>query len=167
MTLSYDQRSELRWAFEEAYVEPERRRANRVKHKVPAKLVLWKGKPKGIAPIDATIEDFSTTGVGLVHANPLRVNDRYLLEVPRPDRKPIWVVLRVARCLPMDDGNYAVGLEASEMLDSANFDVNPFTTNVSARAAGTGARTMNSRRRLKIVFLLFGIAGTAVAAFMH
>jgi hypothetical protein len=166
MSLSYDQRSELRWAFEEAYVEPERRRASRVKHKVPAKLAVWKGKPRPVAPLDVTIEDFSTTGVGLVHAHPLKVNDRYLLEVPRADRNPLWVVLRVARCLPMDDGNYAVGLEGCEMLDAAKFNVNPFTLNVSANA-GTGDRTMNSRRRLKIVFLLFGIAGTAVAAFMR
>ncbi len=47
MTLSYDERSEIRWAFEEAYVEPERRRACRVRHQVAAKLVPWgKGKPQ-------------------------------------------------------------------------------------------------------------------------
>ncbi|HEX8521489.1 MAG TPA: PilZ domain-containing protein [Tepidisphaeraceae bacterium] len=164
MSLSYDQRSEIRWAFEEAYVEPERRRACRVKHKVPAKLAFWKGKPKLVAPLDVTIEDFSTTGVGLVHSSPLKINECYLLEVPRGDRSPMWVVLRVVRCLPMDDGNYAVGLEAAELLDASGFDINPFAPDFPTNQPSTGAK-MN--RRLKILFLLFGIAGTAVAAFMH
>src|SRR4051812_1930442 len=36
MSLTYDQRSEIRMAFDEAYVPPERRRAARVKHQVDA-----------------------------------------------------------------------------------------------------------------------------------
>lgn len=163
MTLSYDQRSEIRWAFEEAYVEPERRRACRVRHKVPAKLVHWKGKPRPVAPIEVTIEDFSTTGVGLAHQNPLKVNEKYLLEVPRGEQKPMWVVLRVARCVPMDDGNYAVGLEACELVDPDRYPTSPFAFQPGEQKSSGGV--MN--RRVKILFLLFGIVGTAVAAFMN
>ena len=161
MTLSYDERSEIRWAFEEAYVEPERRRACRVKHKVPAKISPWKGKPRAVNPLEVTIEDFSTTGVGLIHTEALRIDDRFLLEVPRPERSPLWVVLRVVRCLPMDDGNYGVGLEACELLDSANYSMNPFTMST------TNQTEHRPGRRVKILFLLFGIVGTAIAAMMR
>jgi hypothetical protein len=161
MSLTYDQRSELRWAFEEAYVEPERRRACRVKHKVPAKLVPWRrGKPAGGAPLDVTIEDFSTTGVGLIYTEPLKENQQYLLEVPRPQNKPMWVVLRVVRSLPMDDGTFGVGLEASELLDPATFETNPFTDQ------NDRSRKSAMPKRMKIIFLLFGIAGISVAAFV-
>ena len=161
MPLTYDQRSDLRLAFEEAYVEPERRRACRVKHQVPAKLVSWRrGKPAGDAPLDVTIEDFSITGVGLIHSEPLKENQQYLLEVPRPQNKPIWVVLRVVRCLPMDDGTFGVGLEAAELLDSSTFESNPLTDPQSR------SRKCAMNKRLKIIFLLFGIAGISVAAFV-
>ena len=161
MSLTYDQRSELRWAFEEAYVEPERRRACRVKHKVAAKLVPWRrGKATGGAAIDVSIEDFSTTGVGLIHAEPLKEEQQYLLEVPRGEQKPIWVVLRVVRCLPMDDGTFGVGLEAAELLDPSQFENNPFT------GPPSGSRKCAMNKRLKIIFLLFGIAGISVAAFV-
>jgi hypothetical protein len=154
MSLTYDQRSELRWAFEEAYVEPERRRACRVRHKVQARLVPWRrGKPAGGEPLDVTIEDFSTTGVGLVHTQPLKEDQQYLLEVPRPEQKPIWVVLRVVRCLPMDDGTFGVGLEGIELLDPSTFESNPFTD------PHCRSRKSNMPKRMKIIFLLFGIAG--------
>ncbi len=162
MSLTYDQRSELRWAFEEAYVEPERRRACRVRHQVATTLAPWRGKkPRGGTPLQVMIEDFSTTGVGLVHSEPLKENDQYLLEVARSQRNPIWVVLRVVRCLPMDDGTYGVGLEACELLDSTAFATNPFT------GSGDRARRMRiMNKRTKILFLLFGIAGLAVTAFV-
>ena len=161
MTLSYDQRSELRWAFEEAYVEPERRRSARIRHKVVAKIAPWRGKPRSTRPIEVIIEDFSTTGVGLVNSEPLKEDDRYLLEVPRPSEKPIWVVLRVVRCLPMDSGMYAVGLEACELVDCSTCNFNPFTgiTTLSQKL-----RLMS--RRTKILFLIFGIVGLALAAFL-
>jgi hypothetical protein len=162
MSLTYDQRSELRYAFEEAYVEPERRRACRIRHKVLAKLAPWNGhRPRGHA-IEVTIEDFSTTGVGLIHTQKLRENDHYLLEVPRADKKPIWVVLRVARCLPMDDGTFGVGLEAIELVDAGSLNCNPFVV-----IADLGRKAMRvTTRRTKVLFMTFGIVGTCVAAFM-
>ncbi len=163
MSLTYDERSQLRWAFEEAYVEPERRRSCRVKHRVAAKLAPWRGRPEASNPITVTIEDFSTTGVGLLHSHPLKLGAQFLLEVPRPEKKPWWVVLRVVRCLPMDDGNFGVGLEASQILDAANFDDNPFDE--LAQVTATRARIMN--KRVKVLFTLFGIVGTAVAAFLN
>jgi len=162
MSLTYDQRSELRYAFEEAYVEPERRRACRIRHRVVARIAPWNGRrPRGDA-LQVTIEDFSTTGVGLVHTQALRQGDRYLLEVPRADKKPIWVVLRVARCLPMDDGTYGVGLEAIELLDASTFNGNPFA--VIANLSRTAVRV--TTRRTKVLFLMFGIFGICVAAFL-
>jgi hypothetical protein len=160
MPLTYDQRSELRMAFEEAYVESERRRACRVKHQVAARLAPFRGrKPRGAKPLEVTIEDFSTTGVGLVYTKPLAEDEQFLLEVPRPEHKPIWVLLRVVRCLPMDNGTYGVGLEASELLNPDDFPVNPFTD--------TGDRSRKDSKmskKTKMLFLLFGIVGLAVSA---
>lgn len=162
MSLTYDQRSELRLAFEEAYVPDDRRRACRVKHRVEAKLAPFQGRKA--PPIEVTIEDFSTTGVGLIYRQPLKVGAKYLLEVPRPDLRPIWVLLTVARTRPMDDGTFGVGLEASEILDPGNFKTNPFT----GENIQTGSCTMRAiTKRTKILFLLFGIAGLSVAVFMN
>jgi hypothetical protein len=161
MSLTYDERSELRMAFEEAYVEPERRRACRIRHKINAKLVPWPIRIKA-PPIEVRIEDFSTTGVGLVHARPLRIGAKYLLEVPRPGRSDIWVLLTVVRCLPMDDGGHGAGLEATELVDPSSLATNPFNGELNLSGS-----PMTTRRRTKILFLLFGIAGTALAAFLN
>jgi len=162
MPLTYDQRSELRLAFEEANVEADRRRACRVKVKVPAKLAPWNGKkPDAEPPLDVMIEDFSTTGVGVIYGAPLEENDRYLMEVPRHNAKPAWVVLRVARCMPMDDGTFGVGLEMCELLEAGDFAFNPFTGQTSQPARG---RTMG--KRTKLWFLVFAIIGVAISAFI-
>jgi hypothetical protein len=161
MSLSYDERSAIRWSFQEAFVDPERRRACRVQLTVPAKIIPWQNDQSRERPaIDVTIEDFSTTGVGLIHARPLKVNDRYLLEVPRPKRDSLWVVLRVSRCLPMDDGTYGVGLEACELLDVKS----PRSKSETPEAQPVDSRPPVVNPRVKLLFLLFGIAGIAVAA---
>src|SRR5207253_1331973 len=116
MSLTYDQRSELRYAFEEAYVEPERRRACRIRHKVVARLAPWNGsRPRGHA-IQVT----------------------------------------------MDDGTFGIGLEAMEIIDSSQFNSNPF-----AVVAGLSRKAMRlTTRRTKILFLVFGIFGICVSAFL-
>src|SRR5438067_834409 len=112
MSLTYDQRSEIRMAFDEAYVEPERRRAARVKHQVDAEIVPWKRNRPGV-PFTVTIEDFSPTGVGVVHSEPLPMSSDFVVKIPRPDNDPLAVLLTVVRNKPMEDGKFVVGMEIS------------------------------------------------------
>src|SRR6187200_1156000 len=81
-TLTYDQKSEIRLAFDEAFVAPERRRSFRVKHQVEAQITEWRGDSMG-QPFTVKIEDFSPTGVGMIHGAELPVGSQYLIKVPR------------------------------------------------------------------------------------
>lgn len=157
MSLTYDQRSELRYAFEDAYVEPDRRRACRVEHKVPTRLARWQ---RSGSPLEVVIEDFSTTGVGLTHREPLKLGERFLLEVPRRGQAAAWLVLRVVRCVPMDDGRFGIGMEMTEILDAAMVGCNPFEA--LSELSRRGPRV--TAPATKLLFLGFGIVGTAVSA---
>ena len=86
-TLSYDQKSEIRLAFDEAFVEPERRRNARVRYQVPAEIAEYKRGKQGMT-FTVQIEDFSPTGVGMVHSGRLKVGGQYTLEIPRPGQRP-------------------------------------------------------------------------------
>ena len=149
MSLTYDQKSEIRMAFDEAYVSPERRRHIRVKHQVTAEICPWsKGKQGAGFPIQ--IDDFSPTGVGLNHSTELPAGSQYLLKVPRPEMPELVVLLTVVRCVGLNDGTFQIGMELSSVMDRSVmgefFD------------AITPPQPVMSRR-IKILFLLLGIAG--------
>jgi hypothetical protein len=157
MSLTYDQRSEIRMAFDEAYVAPERRRAARVKHQVDAEIVPWKRNRPGV-PFTVTIEDFSPTGVGVVHSEPLPMESDFVVKIPRPESDPLAVLLTVVRNKPLEDGKFIVGMEISNVLDKTAL------SRLFNDMAGepTPAEPPPSRRR-KILFLLFGIFGIVTA----
>src|SRR5204862_1735061 len=84
MPLTYDQKSEIRMAFDEAFVPSDRRRDSRVKNRIDTTMCTWKSGKQG-EPVGVRIEDFSTGGVGLTHSEPMDLGLQYLLRVPRPD----------------------------------------------------------------------------------
>ena len=154
MSLTYDQKSEIRMAFDEAFVPPERRRDCRVQHRVEAQICPWQKKRQG-EPFTVRIEDFSPGGVGLSHSEPLKIGNEYLLRVPRPDMDELVVLLSVVRCRPMDDGTFHVGMELSSVMDRTSM--------------GQLIDALNNkpkRSRWKLFFVIFGIVGLGSAVFL-
>lgn len=149
MSLTYDQKSEIRMAFDEAFVPIDRRRELRIRHQVAAQICPWKKNAQG-RPVSVQIEDFSAGGIGLVHFTPFGVGDEYLLTIPRATSGDLVVVISVVRCARRSDGHYHVGLELSSVMDHTS--AGEF---VDAMRAG---RRITSRKT-KLLFLLFGIVG--------
>jgi len=48
MPLTYDQKSEIRIAFDEAYIPADRRRDLRVKYRVEAQICSWQNNKQGL-----------------------------------------------------------------------------------------------------------------------
>src|SRR4051812_22609486 len=102
MALTYDQKSEIRIAFEEAFIPAERRRDTRVRHRVDAQIAPWKRGKQG-EPFGVRIEDFSPGGVGLLHGQAMLPGNDFVLRVPRPDLPELILLLTVVRCVPQED----------------------------------------------------------------
>ena len=149
MPLTYDQKSEIRIAFDEAYVPADRRRDLRVKYRVEAQICSWQNNKQGV-PFTVRIEDFSPSGVGLIHTAPLDPGSEYLIKVPRPNAEELIVLLTVARCKQQDDGTYLVGLELSSVMDRSH---------MASLLTALSARRRTGNRRLRWLVIMFGIIG--------
>lgn len=156
MSLTYDQRSEIRMAFDEAFVPPDRRRSLRVKYQVPAQVTAWKRGKVG-EPLDVRIEDFSPTGAGLYHTEELPVGSQWLLNVPRPEHDDLIVLLTVVRSKPQEDGTWLVGTELSSVLDRSV--MNQFVDTLN----NSGSRRRVTSKRTKRLLMILGIFGLAFA----
>jgi len=153
MSLTYDQKSEIRMAFDEAYVPPDRRRDLRVKHTVDAEICEWKRGKQGL-PFRVRVEDFSPGGVGLRHGSELPTGSEYLLTVPRTGMEELIILLTVVRCVPQDDGTYQIGMELSNVIDRSA--IGQFVDAIHR------ARRITTRRT-KILLLLLGISGIGLS----
>ena len=149
MSLSYDQMSALSMAFQEAHVPPDRRRAMRIKQRIAAEITEWTPKGEPGRSFGVTIEDFSTTGVGMTHTGQLKPGHRYMLEIPRPGQPPIRVLLVVVRCNELDGGLFTTQMEASEILAGRT----------------TAAKPPARGRRAAILFSLLAFVATAAAVY--
>jgi hypothetical protein len=149
MSLTYDQKSEIRIAFDEAYVPADRRRDLRVKYRVEAQICSWQNNKQGV-PFTVRIEDFSPSGVGLIHTAPLDPGSEYLIKVPRPNAEELIILLTVARCRQQEDGTYLVGLELSSVMDRSH---------MASLLTALSARRRAGNRRLRWLVIMFGIIG--------
>ena len=118
--LTYDQMSELRMAFNEAHVPMERRRSPRIATWCDAEIAPWDGRATG-EPLNVTVTDFSTTGIGIVHTGRLRVGAKYVLAIPRPERGPLKVLFTVVRCSERDGGMFDAELTPEQILDVVDY----------------------------------------------
>src|SRR6478672_10458529 len=116
MGLSYDQMSELSMAFQEAHVPSDRRRSTRIKQRIAAEITEFKENGVAGRTFGVMIEDFSTTGVGIIHSGRLTAGGQYTLEIPRPGQPPIRVLLKVVRCSEVAGGMFTTQMQASEIL---------------------------------------------------
>ena len=147
--LTYDQKSEIRMAFDEAYVPAERRRDPRVNLRTEAQIAQWKRNQQG-SSFTVRIMDFSPSGVGLVHTAELKIGSEYLLRVPRPEMEELVVLMTVVRCKPLEDGTFWIGMELSSVMDRS----------ASGKLVDVvrGQQRITSRRT-QILLILLGIAG--------
>ena len=148
--LTYDQTSEIRVAFEEAFIEPGRRRAIRYKQRVDVLLRPCRGHAVD-TPINVSVEDFSSCGIGIVCFRALELGSNYMLRVPRQGQDDLEVIFTVVRLSQLDSSSYSIGLEATDVAEPGK----PLDVQVD--------KYMNSlmSRRTKILFLLFGIVSLA------
>ena len=158
MPLTYDQKSEIRIAFDEAYVPADRRRDLRVKYRVEAQICSWQNNRQGV-PFTVRIEDFSPTGVGLVHSAPLDLGSEYLIKVPRPNAEELIVLLTVVRCVRQVDGSYLIGLELSSVMDRQH--MGSFVSALQTR------RRAVASSKLRWLVIMFGVIGIAVSLLMN
>ena len=147
MPLTYDQKSEIRIAFDEAYVPPDRRRDIRVKYRVDAEICAWRRGRQGQA-FKVRIEDFSPGGVGVVHGEPMDLGAEYLIKVPRPGADDLIVLLTVARCKRLEDGTHLVGMELSSVMDR---------TTMGRFVDALNTRRRITSRRTKVLFIMLGV----------
>ena len=156
MSLTYDQKSEIRLAFDEAFVEPERRRSMRFKHITPAEICEWKrGRPG--EPFNVQIEDFSPTGVGMIHGTELPAGGQYLIKVPRQKWGDLIVLMTVVRSAQRESGEFQIGLELSSVIDKS----------VLTRFVNNLQNDRLTSRRTKILFLMLGIVGLGLTLIIN
>jgi hypothetical protein len=148
--LNYDQTSEIRCAFEEAYIEPGRRRSVRFRQQVDVQLHPW-NKGKTGDPVNVAVQDFSANGIGIVHPAPLELGSRFVLRVPRRDAEDMEVLFTVVRRCQIDPKSYSIGLEATALGQPGeqwHLPENKYANTVMSR-------------RVKILFVLLGILSFA------
>ena len=141
-------------ALVEAHVDVDRRRTQRIRQRCNAEISPWHGNRAGTA-FGVQMEDISTTGVGIVHNSRLKVGGQYLLEIPRPEQRPLAVVFTVVRCSQTAGGLFNVELAPDEVLDVAYSISNQ-------RRAANGSRTGLARFRLTLIVLAFVASVAAV-----
>jgi hypothetical protein len=135
---------------ERAFSHPltDRRRSTRVKRKFVTQMTPWAPGYASV-PFEVVIEDISDAGVGIVHDRPLEPGVRHLLTVPRDGGKPIVLEYLVVRCQQRGENQYHIGLECAD--------------HAGTRLVQVPDRPVVSRR-LKTLFLLFGIFGLLIAS---
>ena len=156
MPLTYDQKSEIRMAFDEAYVPPDRRRSLRVTFRADAQIAPWRRNKAG-EPFPVRIEDFSPSGVGVIHTESLPLGAEFMLRVPRPDLPELAVLLAVVRCKPLEDGTFHVGMELSNLVDQTN--MGDFYNSLQQRRL--------TSRRTRLLLLTLGVFGLGMSLLIN
>jgi hypothetical protein len=86
----------------------DRRLAPRFPRTAVAQLVMCQAsRPK--VRLNVSIQDYSTTGIGIVYPEPLRIGQRFIVIEPYITRGGS-TVYTVVRCDPRADGSYSIGL---------------------------------------------------------
>ena len=153
MAVSYDQMSELSMAFQEAHVPADRRGSQRVKQRVAADISEYEGD-RILRTFGVTVEDFSPTGVGLVHSGRLKPGRKYLLEIPRPGHPPIRVILTVVRCNELEGGGmFSTRMEVSELL-------------AGREEAAADAQRRAKMRVMRMVLAVSAFLGSALVVYL-
>ena len=95
----------------------------------PTQVLVYPCRPEGLGrPLRASINDLSSTGLGLVCLGRLAVGSRFVMRMGQPNGAPLLQVYHVIRCRDAGGGASLIG---------ALFD-QPFTGTCPLLAPGTG-----------------------------
>jgi hypothetical protein len=90
----------------------ELRAAPRLRTALTVTLIRLDGD-KHTKPLQATITDLSTRGVGLQLSEPIHVNDPFAIRLPRRNGKPVWIQCVSVRWSPIDGKTCSIGARFS------------------------------------------------------
>ena len=88
----------------------DRRRTARVTHRSPFHLRPMLNDGVG-APVLVVLQDLSSTGLGVIHSQPMQIGEQYQLPLARGAAEALSLICTVKRCEQMDDDLYAIGFE--------------------------------------------------------
>jgi hypothetical protein len=105
---------------EDSETSAEKRRAPRASHPGTVSIVICRA-PLDIAddaPGDACthqaavrVANLSSRGIALLHAEPLSVGQRFMIQLPRQIDHHVHILCTVAHCTPQGEGLYNIGAE--------------------------------------------------------
>jgi hypothetical protein len=92
----------------------ELRQAPRYRRQSRAQLILWPAGPR-VSPIDVEVVDFSATGLGIAHDDPLLIGQMYIVREPwlTSGSSCLYTIVRSDR---RPDGRFSIGLHVSNTL---------------------------------------------------
>ena len=130
----------------------ERRRSPRREVNKTAELIVCPASSR-TAPIKVNVRDISSTGVGLIHNEPLPLGQKYVVREPSIIPRSQPCLYTVVRADPAGEGKYSIGLHASHLigLDAGE---------------KTGRAKTAAMARLLILAILFGGLFAAAWAFI-
>lgn len=87
-----------------------KRRAPRVEHRsFDVKIVDAKDPLQ--RPVMVQLRNFSSRGVGIVHAKPMERGDQFVVNLQRDDGLPVAILCTVAHCYGAEKASYNIGAE--------------------------------------------------------
>jgi hypothetical protein len=130
----------------------DRRRSPRREVNKTAELIVCPASSR-TAPIKVNVRDISSTGVGLIHNEPLPLGQKYVVREPSIIPRSQPCLYTVVRADPAGEGKYSIGLHASHLmgLDAGE---------------KTGRAKTAAMARLLILAILFGGLFAAAWAFI-
>ena len=117
-----------------------------------AELSPWADRRAGVG-FGVNIERLTATSLEFTHSGRLTEGVDYLVEIPRPRREPFKAICRVKSCGPVDRAQFDTPLADDDFRELLNRMQNP-----------GGARVTS--RQTRTLFIAFGLAGMAIAAFL-
>jgi len=77
--------------------------------------MVWPASSR-TAPIRVEVRDVSETGVGILHNEPLRLGDKFVVREPTIGKMKC-VLFTVVRAQQIDESHYIIGMHASHLVE--------------------------------------------------
>ena len=94
----------------------ERRKAPRKPLGTVGQLVVCPASSR-TAPLEVHVNDYSVTGIGIIHNEPLPLGQKYVIKEQNVARQGS-VLFTVVRCDRIDENRFSIGLHASSLLQN-------------------------------------------------
>lgn len=88
----------------------DRRKSVRVEHRATFQLRPLLNSGMG-EPVTVVLQDFSATGIGIIHSQPLACGEQFQIPLSAPAMRALSLICTVVRCEKMDEGLFNIGFE--------------------------------------------------------